>query len=349
VSNFPKNRGMLGETANRKSASIGHYNLASGLRSRVFSNGAQNEDAACMPLHLIDWAVRRLIINADDFGLTAGVNRAVIELHQKRVLTSATLMARAVATDEAIELALKTPLLGVGCHIVLVDGEPVLPAAKIPSLADRKTGRFRAKPGSFLRQLLLEGIRASEIEAEAAAQIALLQGRGLALTHIDTHKHVHMFPGALRPLLRAARAAGIRAVRNPFEPAWSRRATLSAPLSRRMEVSMLRQLQRAFQRIAADEGFSTTDGALGVLATGTLDEETMRSLLGSMPEGTWELVTHPGYNDDDLAKSHTRLRQSRETERQALMAVLDIKGLELIGFTQLSTKREAPAAGSVMK
>ncbi len=275
-------------------------------------------------------------MNADDFGLTPGVNRAVMELHERRVLTSATLMARAAATDEAIQLALKTPLLGVGCHVVLVDGEPVLPSGEISSLTDRQTRRFSANLGSFLRQLLLGGIRASEIEEEAAAQVALLQGRGLSLTHIDTHKHVHMFPAVLRPLLRAARAAGIRAVRNPFEPAWSRRATPAAPLFRRMEVSALRQLEPAFQRIVAEEGFSTTDGAIGVLATGTLDEETLRRLIGNMPAGTWELVTHPGYNDSDLAKAHTRLLQSRETERLALRtAVGNIEGLELVSFAKL--------------
>jgi hopanoid biosynthesis associated protein HpnK len=293
--------------------------------------------------------VRRLIINADDFGLTAGVNRAVVELHEERVLTSATLMARAAATDEAIELALRFPLLGVGCHVVLVDGEPVLPAAEIPSLTDRQTGWFHPKPGSFLRQLLFGRIRAAEIEAEAAAQIALLQGRGLTLTHIDTHKHLHMFPAVLRPLLRAARAAGIRAVRNPFEPAWSRRATPAASLFRRIEVNMLRQLEPAFRRIVAQEGFATTDGALGVLATGTLDEATLHSVLRKIPAGTWELVTHPGYSDNDLAKAHTRLRQSRETERQALLEVAKIEGLALINFAQLAARGPESSINSGMK
>jgi predicted glycoside hydrolase/deacetylase ChbG (UPF0249 family) len=272
-----------------------------------------------------------------------------VELHEERVLTSATLMARAAATDEAIELALRFPLLGVGCHVVLVDGEPVLPAAEIPSLTDRQTGWFHPKPGSFLRQLLFGRIRAAEIEAEAAAQIALLQGRGLTLTHIDTHKHLHMFPAVLRPLLRAARAAGIRAVRNPFEPAWSRRATPAASLFRRIEVNMLRQLEPAFRRIVAQEGFATTDGALGVLATGTLDEATLHSVLRKIPAGTWELVTHPGYSDNDLAKAHTRLRQSRETERQALLEVAKIEGLALINFAQLAARGPESSINSGMK
>jgi predicted glycoside hydrolase/deacetylase ChbG (UPF0249 family) len=147
--------------------------------------------------------VRRLIVNADDFGLTHGVNRAVAELHAHGLLTSATLMARAAATEDAIALALKTPSLSVGCHVVLVDGEPVLPQREIPTLADAKTGMFHPTLASFLRHALTGTIKPAEIEAETAAQIAGMQTRGLRLTHIDTHKHTHMFPAVLRPVLRA--------------------------------------------------------------------------------------------------------------------------------------------------
>jgi hypothetical protein len=149
-------------------------------------------------------------------------------------------------------------------------------------------------------------------------------------------------------LLRAARKAGISAVRNPFEPAWSRRAT-SAPLLRRMEVTLLRQLEPAFRRIVDEEGFTTTDGALGVLATGTLDATSIRSLLESIPPGTWELVTHPGYNDAELDQVRTRLKESRETERQALMAMGKPDGLGLISFAQLAAGETEFALDSSMK
>jgi predicted glycoside hydrolase/deacetylase ChbG (UPF0249 family) len=294
--------------------------------------------------------VGRLILNADDFGLTAGVNRAIVELHRAGRLTSATLMARAAATEEALELARSTPTLGVGCHVVLVDGEPQLAARKLParhapsSLTDQHTGRFHPTLGAFLARLLTGRIPSGDIEAEAAAQIALLQSRGLHLTHIDTHKHTHMFPAVLRPVLRAARAAGIRAVRNPFEPRWSLHATPRAPWIRRTEVSLLRRLEPIFQHIVAEEGFSTTDGAIGVLATGTLDATTVTSLLRNLPPDTlgtetWELVTHPGYNDADLAQARTRLLASRETERQALCAVEQFPAIELISFAQVGLAR----------
>jgi hopanoid biosynthesis associated protein HpnK len=279
--------------------------------------------------------VGRLILNADDFGLTAGVNRAIVELHRAGVLTSASLMARSTATDEAIELAPATPSLGVGCHVVLVDGEPVLHAQELPTLVDPRTGRFHPTQSAFFKLLITGRIHYSEIEAETTAQIILLQNRGLHLTHIDTHKHAHMFPAVLRPVLRAAKAAGIRVVRNPFEPAWSRRVTHGAPWLRRAEVLLLRLLEPTFRRIVAAEGFTTTDGVIGVLAAGTLDSTTVSSLLRNLPEGTWELVTHPGYNDSDLAQAHTRLLASRETEREALSAMENFPGIERISFADL--------------
>lgn len=274
-------------------------------------------------------------MNADDFGLTAGVNRAILELHRGGVLTSATLMARAQATDEAIELARSAPTLGVGCHVVLVDGEPVLESAKLPTLVFARDGRFRPTLGVFVRDLLTGRIKEDEIEAEARAQIAHLQIRGVTLTHVDTHKHSHMFPSVLRPLLRAARGCGIFAVRNPFEPGWSVRATPDAPLLRRLEVRVLRGLEARFRRIVEEEGFATTAGALGVLATGTLDSGTLRSLLEHLPAGTWELVTHPGYNDDALAGVRTRLRESRETEMRALEQLRRRPEINLISYGEL--------------
>lgn len=298
---------------------------------------------------LIDWAVRRLIINADDFGLSHAVNRAVMELHGEGALTSVTLMASAAAAEEAIETAMKTPTLGVGCHVVLVDGVPALPALEIPSLADQRTNQFHQTLSAFLRLALTGRIDPGEIEAEATAQISLLQSSGLRLTHVDTHKHTHMFPIVLRPVLRAARAAGISSVRNPFEPAWSRRATIGAPIMRRLQVTLLQRLEARFRRIAAEEGFTTTDGALGVLATGTLDAAAINSLLADMPDGTWELVTHPGYHNSELTQVRTRLKGSRERERQALMTIKWPENVELINFAHLDAGKTEITMGSPMK
>lgn len=287
----------------------------------------------------------RLIVNADDFGLTAGVNRAILELHRAGALTSATLMARAAAAEEAVEMARATPSLGVGCHMVLVDGDAVLPAREIPTLVDARTGRFQPTLGAFLKRLLAGRIRSSEIEAEAAAQISLLQAKGVTLTHIDTHKHTHIFPSVLQPVLRAASRCGIGAIRNPFEPAWSLRATPGAHRLRRAQVHLLRRLQPAFRKHVAAASLATTDGTLGVLATGTLDSTAVHSILSSIQPGRWELITHPGYNDPDLARTHTRLLVSRETERTALESLQELPGIELISFAELYAAKSIQSQG----
>jgi predicted glycoside hydrolase/deacetylase ChbG (UPF0249 family) len=291
--------------------------------------------------------VKQLIVNADDFGLTSGVNRAVAELHAEGLLTSSTLMARAGATEEAIEITRSTPSLGVGCHVVLVDGTSVLSAScDVPHLASPATGQFRQSLGAFLADLYAgrgSSAYTREIEAEARAQIEYLQNRGLNLTHVDAHKHTHMFPKVLRPVLRAARAAGIRKVRNPFEPAWAVHATAGASWARIAEVSLLRWLKPIWQRILTEEGFTTTDGTIAVVGTGVLNADMLRSLLRRLPDGTWELVTHPGYNDADLAKVPTRLRASREIERGALATLKEFPDVDLISFQHLLQSMPSPA------
>jgi len=320
----------------------------------------------------------RLIVNADDFGYTTGINRAILELHDAGVLTSATLMATGEALDDAVaQLVHRRPAsaspaglkpLGVGCHIVLVDGTPASPAREIGSLLDpvppgarRAAGRLHTEPAGaasippaqsparfrptlagFLAALLSGRLRETEIEQEAVAQIRLLQARGLVLTHLDTHKHTHMFPQVLRPLLRAAHRCGIGAIRNPFEPAWSLAATPGAPLVRHAELRLLARLRPGFLKSVHAAGMHTAAGAIGVLATGTLDAAALASLLRAAKhaaeagEPVWELVCHPGYLDAQLAARRTRLQGTREVEQQALLRALpSLAGFELIHFGEL--------------
>jgi predicted glycoside hydrolase/deacetylase ChbG (UPF0249 family) len=262
--------------------------------------------------------VTRLILNADDFGLTPGVNRSILELNRAGALTSATLMATARHSAAAAASAAGHPLLGVGCHVVLVDGAPLLSRGKIPALA-LGSGEFRPTLGGFVRDLLRGSIPEAEIELEAVTQIRRIQAAGVNVTHLDTHKHTHMFPRVLRPLLRAALQCGVCAIRNPFEPDWALRATPDAPLMRRVQVRLLRTQRAAFLRLVEKAGIATTEGAIGVLATGTLNAPTLEALLTAMPGGTWELICHPGYFDENLNKVRTRLRDSRAIEHTALL------------------------------
>jgi predicted glycoside hydrolase/deacetylase ChbG (UPF0249 family) len=260
-------------------------------------------------------------------------------LHNAGAVTSATLMTTGASFGGAVSDAEAQPSLGVGCHVVLVDGTPLLPASQIPSLIDSALPdqpKFRARLSSFVADLLRGRINDAEIEAEATAQIRKLQRAGINVTHVDTHKHTHTFPRVLRPLLRAALRCGIRAIRNPFEPDWSLNATASAGHVRKMQVRLLRSQSAAFSQEVTRAGLATTDGAIGVLATGTLDAQTIHNLLAAIPDGTWELVCHPGYNDAALQQVRTRLLASREVERVALLETIPNANVERIHFGQLA-------------
>jgi chitin disaccharide deacetylase len=284
-------------------------------------------------------ADRRLIINADDFGLTEGVNRAILELNAADVLPSATLMATGLSFRDAVHAAFQQTSLGVGCHVVLVDGQPELHPAELPTLAPG--GRLRSSLTTFMVDLFGGRIASQEIEQEAIAQIRRVQSAGITVTHVDTHKHTHMFPRVLGPLIRAARACNVPAIRNPFEPDWSLRLTEKAPRTRRLQVRTLRLFREQFLRSVRTGGLRTTDGALGVLATGTFDATYVLRLLQNMPPGTWELVCHPGYVEDALRQAGTRLIETRETERLALLHALqnpsvDLPRIDLIHYGEFT-------------
>jgi len=281
---------------------------------------------------------KRLILNADDLGYTRGVNRAIVECFAARALTSSTLMANGEALNDAVAARGELP---VGCHIVLIDGTPVSGEA-LPTLAPG--GQFRDGMAGFAATALRGGVSGGEVEREVAAQIERVQSTGIAPTHVDAHKHAHVFPSILRPLLKAAKRCGVPAVRNPFEPSWS--LPLSAKLRggrslRTMQVAMLRRAYaRSFAEHVRESGMRTTDGALGVIATGTLDAQTICQMLERTPEGTWELVCHPGYDDAELRAASTRLTSAREVERQALMSekvreCIAREGIECISFAEI--------------
>ncbi len=290
--------------------------------------------------------MRRLIVNADDFGLTSGVNRAIFEAHQHGIVTSTTVMANSRAFAGATELAHSN--LSVGCHIVLMDGEPVLPADRVPTLLQRTTNngtrRFRDSLNDFAIASFRHRLNPEEIEAEAAAQIERLQASGIPPSHFDTHKHAHIFPAVLRPLLRAAKARGVGAVRNPFGQVWplplGNLLRTHQVWKRVAQLNVLRKLAGPFRNEVANHGLRTTDGSLGVAATGSLDLKLFTTMIENMPEGTWEFVCHPGYNDAELGEVRTRLRQSREQELQLLTSpeakeLVRRRGVELISYREL--------------
>jgi len=317
----------------------------------------------CSPLRrspVILFSVHRLVINADDLGLTPGVNRGIAEAHERGVVTSSTLMANGAAFSNAVETARSHSRLSVGCHVVLIDGSPLLPAERVTTLLgsaktseaeaeakndpDLAAPRFRSSLVGFARAALAGSFDPQQIEDEVEAQIRRLQAAGLTVSHIDSHKHVHLFPSVASSLLRAATRCGVHAIRNPFVPI---RPLALAHLVRRpglwtryTETKVLRRYADEFRQRVADHGMITTDGSFGVIATGSLDEKLFRAILSSIPDGTWEFVCHPGHHDAELDRINTRLRSSREQELRILTspvarAWIRDEGIQLLSYAQL--------------
>lgn len=293
--------------------------------------------------------VRQLIVNADDFGLTAGVNRAIIEAHRDGVVSSATLMATAndAAFNEAVEAARKLPALSVGCHVVLVDGAPVSAPGAVDTLLAIRSGEpecFYSSLSAFAARATMGGFDREQLVTEITAQIRKIQAAGIAVSHLDSHKHAHIFPEILKAMLRAARICGVHAIRSPFVPMKAimaqRFAGKGTLMKRYGQVRVLNAFAGNFRRQTARAGLRAPDGVIGVIETGSMDGILLRQALAGLPEGTWELVCHPGYADDDLRAMRTRLVESREQERALLTSselkeFLEKEEIRVIGYREL--------------
>jgi predicted glycoside hydrolase/deacetylase ChbG (UPF0249 family) len=264
--------------------------------------------------------VKYLIVNADDLGWTDGVNRGIAEAHNKGIVTSASILANGAAFARGAELARATPALGVGVHLNLSDGKPLSPPREIASLVNA-LGEFEGGPESLLMRMARRILRLKEIENEWEKQIQKVVDSGIQPTHLDGHKHVHMLPGLFQIVLRLAKRHGIGAVRVSHE-ASSLRAALSSGKKQNIQVVMkqgvqaraLKLLARDARALAETTGIVSADYFCGIAQTGELTVDGVAKLLQSLPEGTTEMMCHPGFADPELQKSSTRLQDSRQTE-----------------------------------
>jgi hopanoid biosynthesis associated protein HpnK len=283
--------------------------------------------------------MKQLILNADDFGLTPGVNRGIIRAHQEGILTSTTLMATAPAFEDAVALARANPQLGVGCHLVLVGGQTVTPHAEIPSLA-APDGKLPGSLAMFAANVSSGKIRPEEIGQELRAQIGKIRSAGIDPTHLDTHKHTHAHPVVMEELARVARELGIRRVRNPVEhlaDSW-RSAGLSKGAG---AAAVVRTIARRFGEIAQKFGLLSPDNFLGLAMTGQLGPEALRRMISALPEGRTEIMLHPGICDEDLAKTGSRLQEQRQLELNGLVDpdvkhMIEKEGIRLISYSGLN-------------
>jgi len=290
--------------------------------------------------------VKNLIVNADDLGWTDGVNRGIADAHRKGLVTSTSLLANGRAFTSAIGIAQNNPSLGVGVHLNLSDGPPSAPSTAVNTLLN-KTGELQDDPKSLLLGIAKRSLQLSEVEQEWDAQIQKIRGAGIEPTHLDGHKHVHMLPGLFEIALRLAKKHGIGAIRIALEESRLRSMLSKGKnrdsgvlLKQGVEARGLKLLARDAREMAERAGLESTDYFCGIAQTGVLLREGVEQLLMNLPDGTTELMCHPGYTDEELRASPTRLQNSRQVELDILTDVglrklVATGGIRLINFKML--------------
>ncbi|MFN8625128.1 MAG: hopanoid biosynthesis-associated protein HpnK [Candidatus Binatia bacterium] len=287
---------------------------------------------------------RRLIVSADDFGMSAGVNAAILAAHRNGILTDASLMVNAGASAEAVALAHGTPRLAVGLHLVLVHGRSSAASHDIPDLVDRG-GMFRNHSvAAGMRYFFLPRVRA-QLETEIRAQLENFLATGLSLSHVDGHLNIHMHPTVLAILLRLARPYGIHAIRLPREP-WRLSLRLDRRERRRklVEAAIFAALSRyAAPRLAA-HGIRHPDQIFGLHQSGHLDERYWLGVLAALPAGVTEIYSHPAHLDADVRRWRPPSYEA-EAELAALTSDRVREALAAAGIARASYRDLARSPG----
>ncbi len=226
-----------------------------------------------------------LVVTADDFGAATEVNEAVEMAHRRGILTAASLMVAAPAAADAVERARRLPRLGVGLHLVLVDGRPLLPTARVPELVG-PDGRFVGDLHLAFR-LATSGRTRRQCRAEIDAQFAAFTATGLPFDHVNAHRHFHVHPVVAGMVLDAAARHGVRALRAPVETGRPRGSGwLAAPFA-----AWLRRRARA-------RGMLTPDRVVGLADSGRMTVDRLVAALQALGDGLSEVYLHPAYSDD---------------------------------------------------
>ena len=253
--------------------------------------------------------MKQLIVNADDLGLTPGVNRGILRAFQDGIVTSASLLVTGSAFEEAVALARQNPELDVGLHLTLVEERAVLGREALPTLVD-ETGRFPRTNGEFFRRAVLGRISWDEVEREIAAQLARFQKTGLRLTHLNSHQHLHMFPPVFQIVRRLTRRMDNVWIRNSAGP-W--RKSPSVRMGRWVQRFGLNLVCLSARRL---HGPQMPDGMYGFEVSGCLTRGALEKILRKIPDGLYELICHPGEDDAETRRrySHWGYRWAEELE-----------------------------------
>lgn len=284
--------------------------------------------------------LRYIIINADDFGRHAEINRAVEEGLVHGCLRSATVMPGGAAFAGAIDIARRHEELGLGVHFTLVDGHPILPPEEIPSLVGSE-GDFLPDHTALLKRYLKGGVNLEEVRRELAAQLQKIEATGVSLSHVDSHQHMHTLPGIIDIVLDLAARAGIRAVRTPRTPLFAGAFGGLGQLVGRLGLSTLARLAacKAHRR-----GLLTPDHFAGIVAGEAVSEGELLHLIAHLPQGTTEVMMHPGMKNDVLQED-SGWQHDFEAELAAILSprvgeALRKAEVEPVNFRHLSCTAE---------
>jgi predicted glycoside hydrolase/deacetylase ChbG (UPF0249 family) len=266
------------------------------------------------------------VVNADDFGLTPDVNQGIVEAHRRGILTATTLMANGEGFDDAVRLARETPTLDIGAHLVLVGGRSTLTGQPLPPTVAK-----------LLAAMARRQIRVFD---ELRAQVRRILDAGVRPTHLDTHKHTHLAPPVLDAVARIGQEFGIVWVRRPFDFPLN---ALPVPPLKRLTSRALGLLRPRFQGVLARHGCKTTGHFAGFQITGRFRTAELVDLIGALPEGSTELMCHPGRCGEALRNARTRLKESRERELEALVSrevreAVERNGIELVNYRGLGAR-----------
>ena len=279
--------------------------------------------------------MKRLIVNADDFGRHELINRAVERAFNFGCLRSATVMTGGIAFDDAIKLAKKIPGLGVGLHLTLANGNPILPPKEIPTLVTAQ-GFFHADYVTFLKKYLRGKISLAEVRSELAAQFEKFSRTGLKLSHVDSHQHLHHVPGIIEIVLELAAAFGVNSMRIAGAKIFDGELNSVGKFIGRLGLGSLAKFAA---HCAHKKNFVTPEHFAGIVAGESVDENFLLKLIENLQDGTTEIMLHPG-TDNKILRDFCQWNHDFELELAAVTSkrvlnLLDKKNIAAINFAAL--------------
>ena len=298
----------------------------------------------------------QVIVNADDFGMSRGITNGILLTYRFGILTSTSLMVNQPASEYAVEQLGAEEGLGVGVHLNICSGRPILPPPQVGTLVDSR-GEFH-NPSVLIQKLWRFQVSSNEVEAEFRAQIQWMKSRGLQPDHADSHQHMHLYPAAIRPFARAVALEGIKCVRAPRCTLWPRRIAAGGPHDGPISRRLLVQAYRASLQFAALRGFAMPHSRIG-FSDHKHDHrdhsdigQLWASTMDALPPGNFELACHPGISERGFS-DHDRISGQREKELRSLTdsslrQAVERNGIRLICYSDLAkchaTKNTTPEA-----